>query len=159
MGLNMGVDAPGGINDSSSDPASLEADEAEDVADEVDDVDRALNMPAPVVVVGGTYTYEGGSHGVVTSRAFSSARRNLPSEECIAVGLRSSSAMRCIVNGALCVSMGTFKNSKTQHPDSHVHILQNSIHALDLPPPLFLVQPARELFPANEDIFVPLVFP
>ena len=123
MGLNMGVDAPGGINDSSSDPASLEADELEDVADEVEDVDRALNMPAPVVVVGGTYTYEGASHGVVTSSAFSRARRNLPSDECIAVGSRRSSAIRCIVNGALYVSADLRHSLNGSARDSHVHLL------------------------------------
>lgn len=46
IGLNIGVEAPGGMSDSSSAPASDDAD---------DDDDRVeLNMPAPVVVDGGT---------------------------------------------------------------------------------------------------------
>jgi hypothetical protein len=46
IGLNIGVEAPGGISDSSSAPASDDADEDDDRVE--------LNMPAPVVVEGGT---------------------------------------------------------------------------------------------------------
>jgi len=46
MGLNIGVDAPGGMSDSSSEPASDDAEEDDDRVE--------LNIPAPVVVDGGT---------------------------------------------------------------------------------------------------------
>jgi len=46
IGLNIGVEAPGGMSDSSSAPISDDAEEEDDRVE--------LNIPAPVVVEGGT---------------------------------------------------------------------------------------------------------
>jgi hypothetical protein len=48
MGLNMGVDAPGGMSESSSEPASDEAEEADE-----EDERMVENAPPPEIPEGG----------------------------------------------------------------------------------------------------------